>query len=131
MTEANKKTASFFENYKNSYVEKEAVSMSLGEYLELCQDDKMAYANAAERLLDAIGEPKIVDTASDKGRWDEFSGGGPSRFIRRSKIFLVLRIRSKKSFLTYAARRPARNIKNRFCICWDRSVAVNHRWAIA
>lgn len=39
--------------------------MSLAEYLELCRRDPMAYATAAERLLAAIGEPEIVDTAKD------------------------------------------------------------------
>ena len=32
---------------------------------EAAKDDKSAYANAAERLLMAIGEPKLIDTAQD------------------------------------------------------------------
>jgi serine protein kinase len=40
--------------------------MSLAEYLESCRDDPMRYANAAERLLAAIGEPQVVDTAKDQ-----------------------------------------------------------------
>jgi serine protein kinase len=39
--------------------------MSMAEYLESCRDDPMRYANAAERLLAAIGEPQIIDTAKD------------------------------------------------------------------
>ncbi|MDA8249588.1 MAG: PrkA family serine protein kinase, partial [Rhodospirillales bacterium] len=39
--------------------------MSLDEYLKLCRDDPSTYASAAERLLRAIGEPEIVDTAKD------------------------------------------------------------------
>ena len=39
--------------------------MSLEEYLELCKTDKMAYANASERMLAAIGEPSIIDTTLD------------------------------------------------------------------
>jgi serine protein kinase len=39
--------------------------MTLAEYLELCKTDQMAYANAAERILAAIGEPEVVDTLSD------------------------------------------------------------------
>ncbi|MBB3657808.1 serine protein kinase [Rhizobium sp. BK650] len=39
--------------------------MSISDYLALCKTDPMAYANATERLLSAIGEPEIVDTAKD------------------------------------------------------------------
>ncbi len=39
--------------------------MSLDEYLELCKTDPTAYANPAERLLMAIGEPELIDTRHD------------------------------------------------------------------
>lgn len=39
--------------------------MSFAEYLELCRVDKTAYATPAQRLLAAIGEPEIIDTAKD------------------------------------------------------------------
>ena len=39
--------------------------MSMAEYLESCRSDPMRYANAAERLLAAIGEPQMIDTARD------------------------------------------------------------------
>ncbi|MBB3312568.1 serine protein kinase [Rhizobium sp. BK196] len=39
--------------------------MSIADYLSLCKEDPMAYANATERLLSAIGEPEIIDTAKD------------------------------------------------------------------
>lgn len=39
--------------------------MTLVEYLELCKKDPVAYANAAERMLIAIGKPKIIDTSKD------------------------------------------------------------------
>lgn len=53
--------------FKNTFVKKfaENSEMSLMDYLELCRTDKMAYANAAERMLAAIGEPRVVDTADD------------------------------------------------------------------
>src|SRR3981189_1930287 len=35
------------------------------EYREACRGDPMRYANAAERLLAAIGEPQMIDTAKD------------------------------------------------------------------
>lgn len=40
-------------------------SMSLSTYLELIKVDNMAYANPAERMLKAIGEAKVVDSATD------------------------------------------------------------------
>ena len=36
---------------------------TLQEFLSICRQDRSAYANAAERLLMAIGEPVMVDTA--------------------------------------------------------------------
>jgi PrkA AAA domain len=37
----------------------------MAEYLESCRSDPKRYANAAERLLAAIGEPQMIDTAKD------------------------------------------------------------------
>lgn len=53
----------FKDRYDGRYKQEE---YSLQEYLELCKADRMAYANAAERLLAAIGEPKLVDTSKDR-----------------------------------------------------------------
>jgi serine protein kinase len=39
--------------------------MTLEEYLDACKTDKMMYANAAERMVAAIGEPEVVDTSDD------------------------------------------------------------------
>lgn len=39
--------------------------MPLEDYLELCKTDKLAYANAAERMLAAIGDPIVIDTSTD------------------------------------------------------------------
>jgi serine protein kinase len=47
------------------YAKKTHEEMSLNDYLELCKEDTLAYASAAERLLDAIGKPDIVDTSAD------------------------------------------------------------------
>lgn len=40
--------------------------MTLEAYLELCKSDRMAFATAAERFMDAVGEPRIVDTSEDQ-----------------------------------------------------------------
>jgi serine protein kinase len=39
--------------------------LSMDEYLELIKTDKMVYANAAERMLSAIGSPTVIDSATD------------------------------------------------------------------
>jgi serine protein kinase len=41
------------------------VEMSFAEYLDLCREDPLCYAGPAERMLRAIGEPEVVDTARD------------------------------------------------------------------
>jgi serine protein kinase len=41
------------------------VEMSLAEYLTACRDDPKCYAGPAERMLRAIGEPEIVDSARE------------------------------------------------------------------
>lgn len=54
-----------FSKYKEVYRESAKVSMSLEEYLELCKTEPLAYATAPERMLKAIGEVQLVNTASD------------------------------------------------------------------
>lgn len=54
-----------FSRYAQNYEGRREHEMSLMEYLEGCRDDPMMYSSAAERLLAAIGEPKLVDTAKD------------------------------------------------------------------
>ena len=56
---------SIFDHYKARYSAIQQEEMSLQEYLNLCREDPKVYANAAERMLDAIGEPEVVDTALD------------------------------------------------------------------
>ncbi|HET9843980.1 MAG TPA: PrkA family serine protein kinase [Gammaproteobacteria bacterium] len=53
-------------NFKDRYYGKtQEEELTLQEYLERCKHDRMAYANAAERLLHVIGEPRLVDTSKD------------------------------------------------------------------
>jgi serine protein kinase len=56
---------SIFEHYKARYSAILQEEMSLQEYLNLCRETPKVYANAAERMLDAIGEPEVIDTALD------------------------------------------------------------------
>src|SRR6185436_5430988 len=40
--------------------------LSLEEYLDECKRNPLAYATAAERMLQAIGEPRTIDTRNDQ-----------------------------------------------------------------
>ncbi|WP_337267349.1 PrkA family serine protein kinase [Oryzifoliimicrobium ureilyticus] len=57
---------SVFDAFSRSYESRREADMSIEEYLSLCKSEPMAYANATERLLAAIGEPQIVDTSKDQ-----------------------------------------------------------------
>ena len=54
-----------FDAFVRSFEARRETEMSLSEYLESCRGDPMRYATATERLLAAIGEPQIIDTARD------------------------------------------------------------------
>lgn len=54
-----------FEEFQKSFQQEQETEMSLMDYLELCKTEPLAYASASERVLHAIGEPKIVDTSKD------------------------------------------------------------------
>ncbi|HVZ06771.1 PrkA family serine protein kinase [Rhodopila sp.] len=54
-----------FSVFSRSYEHTREAEMSLAEYLEGCRDNPLMYATAQERLLAAIGEPEMVDTAKD------------------------------------------------------------------
>lgn len=56
---------SIFNHFQDRYKTTQQEVMTLQEYLQLCKDDPSVYASAAERMLMAIGEPELVDTAND------------------------------------------------------------------
>ncbi len=56
---------SIFAHFQQRYESVQQEEMSLQEYMDLCKKDPSAYANAAERMLMAIGEPEVVDTSRD------------------------------------------------------------------
>jgi len=71
------------EKYRSDYHRSRDEEMSLLDYLELCKTQPMSYATSAERLLDAIGEPEIIDTRTDPRLSRLFS----NRVIRRYPAF--------------------------------------------
>src|SRR3954466_4097128 len=54
-----------FASFAKTYESRRETEMTLTDYLEGCRDDPMVYASAPERILAAIGEPVLLDTAKD------------------------------------------------------------------
>jgi serine protein kinase len=77
------RTDDVLQAFTQSYEARRETDASLVEYLEACRGDPMRYANANERLLAAIGEPQIIDTAKD---------------ARLGRIFLNRTIRAYPAF---------------------------------
>ncbi|RJX71898.1 PrkA family serine protein kinase [Vibrio sinensis] len=71
---------SIFDHFQARYEAAKDEEISLQDFLSLCRDDKSAYANAAERLLMAIGEPEVIDTAQDPHLSRIFSNRVISRY---------------------------------------------------
>lgn len=59
------KFMNLFKQYSKKTQSKAPEEFTLEEYLDICKDNPMAYATAAERILSAIGEPEKVDTSQD------------------------------------------------------------------
>jgi serine protein kinase len=72
-----------FTAYARAYEARRESEMSLEEYLESCRNDPIRYANAAERILAAVGEPQVIDTAKEQ---------------RLGRIFLNRTIRTYPAF---------------------------------
>jgi serine protein kinase len=56
---------SIFNHFQNRYQSTQEEVMSLQQYLDLCKEDPTVYASSAQRMLMAIGEPELIDTAQD------------------------------------------------------------------
>ncbi|HLV17028.1 MAG TPA: PrkA family serine protein kinase [Pseudomonas sp.] len=74
---------SIFSHFQQRFETKREEELSLQEYLDLCKKDPSAYASAAERMLMAIGEPELIDTATDPRLSRIFS----NKVIRRYPAF--------------------------------------------
>ncbi len=56
---------SLLNTIKKDFVQTEK-DLSIKDYLDLCKNDKSIYSSPAERMLQAIGEPEIIDTKLDE-----------------------------------------------------------------
>jgi len=74
---------SIFSHFQQRYETTRQEEYSLQEYLDLCKQDPLTYASAAERMLKAIGEAQLVDTSSDSRLSRIFS----NKVIRRYPAF--------------------------------------------
>jgi serine protein kinase len=73
-----------FSEYRDAFVRAQHDEMGIEDFLHYCKSDRMAYASAHECVLEAIGKPKLVNTAEDPRlsrifqnriiqNWDTFS----------------------------------------------------------
>ncbi|MEQ1956118.1 PrkA family serine protein kinase [Mesorhizobium sp. CN2-181] len=60
------KNSDVFDLFSKFYASATQEEMSLQQYLLACREDKSLYASAPERMVDAIGEPTLVDTSKDE-----------------------------------------------------------------
>ncbi len=60
------KQSDVFELFSKIYSSVAQEEMSLQQYLLACREDKSMYGLAPERMISAIGEPKLVDTSKDE-----------------------------------------------------------------
>ena len=56
---------SILKHYQNRFEAFQQEEYTIEEYLQICKEDPKAYATAAERMLEAIGEPEVIDTSRD------------------------------------------------------------------
>ena len=54
-----------FDLYTSFFEIRRQTEFSLREYLNLCREEPTTFATAAERMVAAIGEPEVIDTAQD------------------------------------------------------------------
>ncbi|WP_299597169.1 PrkA family serine protein kinase [uncultured Microbulbifer sp.] len=74
---------SIFNHYLERYESIQEEELTIQEYLELCKNDRSAYASPAERMLMAIGEAELIDTSRDPRLSRIFS----NKVIKRYKAF--------------------------------------------
>ena len=64
-----------FDHYRQRYEAAKGRRVHAAGVFTTCRQDRSAYANAAERLLMAIGEPVMVDTAHEPRLSRPFESG--------------------------------------------------------
>jgi serine protein kinase len=106
-----------FDHYRQRYEAAKDEEFTLQEFLTIARQDRSAYVNAAERLLMAIGEPVMVDTALEPRLSRLFSNRVVARYPAFEEFYGISNM-------------PLRAWKrrNRSSIYSAQSAAVNHPW---
>ncbi|MEM9103977.1 MAG: PrkA family serine protein kinase [Pseudomonadota bacterium] len=78
---------SIFSKYQERYDDRQEEEYSLQEYLDLCKTNRAVYANAAERMLHAIGDPEIIDTSQNPTMSRIFSNKLIARYPAFSEFY--------------------------------------------
>lgn len=118
---------SIFSHFQQRFESTRQEEYSLQEYLELCKQDRSAYASAAERLLLAIGEPELLDTSTNSRLSRIFS----NKVIRRYPAFEDFHGMEEciDQIVSISAMQPkAWRRKSKSSTCLARWVAVNRPW---
>ena len=118
---------SLFNAFARSYEARSETDMSMAEYLESCRGDPMRYANAAERLLAAIGEPQMIDTAKD-ARLGRIFLNRTMRVYPAFAGFYGMEEPSSASSASSGTQLKVWKSASRFSICWGRWAVENRRW---
>ncbi len=95
---------SIFQHYQTRYEQAQQEEFSLQEFLDICREDKFAYASSAERLLKAIGKPDMVDTSTEPSLSRIFSNRVVARYPAFSEFYgMEDAIEQIVSYLTHAS----------------------------
>ena len=93
-----------FDHYQARYEAAKEEEYTISEFLEICRNDKSAYASASERLLMAIGDPEMVDTSQDPILSRIFSNRVVARYPAFSEFYgMEDAIEQIVSYLKHAA----------------------------
>lgn len=93
-----------FDHYQARYEAAKEEEYTISEFLEICRNDKSAYASASERLLMAIGNPEMVDTSQDPTLSRIFSNRVVARYPAFNEFYgMEEAIEQIVSYLKHAA----------------------------
>ena len=113
-----------FSHYQSRFEDTLEEEYSLQEYLEICKADPTAYATAEERLLMAISEPELVDTAKDPRLSRIYSNRVIKRYKEFSEFYGMEECMNNWCH-SLSMQHKASKRRNRYSTCWVLWVAEN------
>ena len=109
-------TLDVFDMFSRDYARERFEVMSLRDWLLAARDDKMFYASPAERMVSAIGEPELIDTAQDTRLGRMFFNRTIKRLSAPSKASSAWKTRSSESSATSSTRHRGSRRSGRYFI---------------